>query len=159
MSAVRKDRNSKQPRTWSDSAELECHSSGSSHSFVPPFYALTPSGLSPRLLLSFAFSCRSSPSQLSSSTGSVSKEYERWSGLQSWRESPINEDRFWGANGPQPLPRSRLPLPPGPGEAAIALASSLAEMGALVLSTSDPTLKSQLSHIAFSQWRSEGLPV
>lgn len=41
----------------------------------------------------------------------------------------------------------------------MALASSLAEMGSLVLSTSDPLTKSKLSHLAYSRWRTEHLPI
>ncbi|KAK8686046.1 hypothetical protein V6N13_125074 [Hibiscus sabdariffa] len=83
-----------------------------------------------------------------------------WSGLQSWRESPLNEDRFWGPNGPQPLLQSPLSSSdtPAPLEAS-ASASSLAEFGSLVLSTSCPLTKSKLSHLAFSRWRNENLPI
>lgn len=38
-------------------------------------------------------------------------------------------------------------------------ASSLAELGALVLSTSDPLSKSRLSHLAFSRWSQKRLPI
>ncbi|XWS30020.1 hypothetical protein CRYUN_Cryun24cG0082400 [Craigia yunnanensis] len=90
-------------------------------------------------------------------------QFSPWSGLQSWRESPLNEDRFWGPNGPQPLLHSQHssshtdasnqpPLLEASG-------SSLAELGALVLSTSDPFTKSKLSHLAFSRWRNENLPI
>ncbi|XVF14613.1 hypothetical protein REPUB_Repub09cG0076300 [Reevesia pubescens] len=76
-----------------------------------------------------------------------------WSGLQSWRESPLNEDRFWGPNGPQPFLHSQH------NSSSEASGSSLAELGALVLSTADPLTKSKLSHLAFSRWRKENLPI
>lgn len=92
-----------------------------------------------------------------------SLEYRPWSGLQSWRESPVNEDRKWGPNGPQPQP-SLLHSQSQPDAydshmAAASSASSLAELGALVLSTSDPLMKSRLSHLAYSRWRLENLPL
>ncbi|GMP54844.1 hypothetical protein CsSME_00019876 [Camellia sinensis var. sinensis] len=39
------------------------------------------------------------------------------------------------------------------------LSSSLAEMGALVLNTADPLTKSKLSHMAYSLWRQQNLPI
>lgn len=86
----------------------------------------------------------------SSSSFSSSLQYSPWSGLQAWRDSPLNQDRIWGPNGPQPS--SPVPIP-------IDSASSLAELGALVLSTSDPLTKSRLSHFAYSRWRHENLPL
>ncbi|OMO93859.1 hypothetical protein CCACVL1_06320 [Corchorus capsularis] len=74
----------------------------------------------------------------------------------SWRESPLNEERFWGPNGAQPpLKDTETPL-----EVEVeACGSSLAELGALVLSTPDPLTKSKLSHLAFSRWRNQNLPI
>ncbi|TYI63179.1 hypothetical protein E1A91_D09G001900v1 [Gossypium mustelinum] len=92
----------------------------------------------------------------SSSSSSSSSQFSPWSGLQSWRESPLNEDRFWGTSGPQPLSNTEVPNTPAALEAS---GSSLAELGSLVLSTSDPLTKSKLSHLAFSRWRNEGLPI
>ncbi|XVF60901.1 hypothetical protein PTKIN_Ptkin08bG0085500 [Pterospermum kingtungense] len=77
-----------------------------------------------------------------------------WSGLRSWRESPLNEDQFWGSDGPQPQPLLQYSQ-----HSLEASGSSLAELGALVLSTSDPLTKSKLSHLAFSKWRNENLPI
>ncbi|KAG4128107.1 hypothetical protein ERO13_D09G001900v2 [Gossypium hirsutum] len=91
-----------------------------------------------------------------SSSSSSSSQFSPWSGLQSWRESPLNEDRFWGTSGPQPLSNTEVPNTPAALEAS---GSSLAELGSLVLSTSDPLTKSKLSHLAFSRWRNEGLPI
>lgn len=87
---------------------------------------------------------------------SSSSQFSPWSGLQSWRESPLNEDRFWGTSGPQPLSNTEVLNTPAALEAS---GSSLAELGSLVLSTSDPLTKSKLSHLAFSRWRNEGLPI
>ncbi|KAJ4729687.1 Ferritin/ribonucleotide reductase-like protein [Melia azedarach] len=89
-----------------------------------------------------------------SSSSSSSSQYSTWSGLQNWRDSPPNENRYWGPNGPQP--RQLSPLI---SDNQIDSASSLAELGALVLSTSDPLSKSKLSHLAFSKWRNHNLPV
>ncbi|KAK9152964.1 hypothetical protein Sjap_000444 [Stephania japonica] len=90
-----------------------------------------------------------------------STSYSPWRGLQSWRASPLNEDRRWGSNGPEPLPSPQSP-PYTEFEAdddPTASASSLSELGALVLSTSDPLAKSKLSHLAFSRWRRERLGI
>lgn len=90
-------------------------------------------------------------------SSSSSLQFSPCSGLQRWRESPLNEDRFWGPNnGPRPLLHSDTSNTPTPLEAS---GSSLAELGALVLSTSDPLTKSKLSHLAFSRWRNENLPI
>ncbi|KNA21521.1 hypothetical protein SOVF_041890 [Spinacia oleracea] len=83
----------------------------------------------------------------------TSSLHNEWSGLQQWRESSINQNRVWGPTGPEP------PLKPDHVEIPSGSASSLAELGALVLSTSDPLAKSQLSHFAYSKWRSEKLPI
>ncbi|PNX89934.1 hypothetical protein L195_g046057 [Trifolium pratense] len=84
-----------------------------------------------------------------SSSSSVSP----WSGLHSWRNSPLNENRKWGPLGPQHQPEPDLNHSPF-GEA-----SSLAEFGSIVLSTTDPLQKSHLSHVAYSLWRSRNLPL
>jgi hypothetical protein len=73
-----------------------------------------------------------------------------WPGLHAWRRAPPSELRTWGPNGP---------CSPDPPESGAVAGSSLAEMGALVLSTADPLAKTQLTHAAFSQWASGGLPV
>ncbi|KAJ9170862.1 hypothetical protein P3X46_018926 [Hevea brasiliensis] len=91
-------------------------------------------------------------------SSSASAEFSPWSGLQAWRESPLNENRIWGPNGPEPSSLS----PPSSicfNDYGLDSASSLAELGALVLSTSDPLTKSNLSHLAFSRWRNEKLPI
>lgn len=78
--------------------------------------------------------------------------YPQWSGLDKWRDSSINQDRLWGHKGPQPLlEHSNL--------SELDAFSSLAEMGALVLSTPDPLQKSKFSHLAFSKWKQNKLPV
>ncbi|KAI9177389.1 hypothetical protein LWI28_014603 [Acer negundo] len=91
----------------------------------------------------------------SSSSSSSCLQYTPWFGLQKWRDTPLNENRFWGPNGPQHSPLTPVITP----ESSIESASSLAELGALVLSTSDPLSKSKLSHLAFSKWRSHNLPI
>ncbi|CAI9089263.1 OLC1v1023810C1 [Oldenlandia corymbosa var. corymbosa] len=76
-----------------------------------------------------------------------------WSGLESWRTGPLNHNRFWGPNGPESpslQPSSSFDL---------GSCSSLAEMGAIVLSTADPLEKSKLSHMAYTRWSQEGLPI
>ncbi|XP_057955822.1 uncharacterized protein LOC131149412 [Malania oleifera] len=88
----------------------------------------------------------------SSSPSSSSLQYSPWSGLHSWRESSLNENRVWGSSGPEPQP---IEINEGP----MATASSLAELGTLVLSTADPLSKSKLSHQAYSRWRRDTLPV
>ncbi|XP_021280727.1 uncharacterized protein LOC110414001 [Herrania umbratica] len=94
-------------------------------------------------------------------SSSSSSQFSQWSGLQSWRESPLNEDRFWGPNGPRPLLQSQYSSKDAdtPNSPLEATGSSLAELGALVLSTADPLTKSKLSHLAFSRWRNENLPI
>ncbi|KAK1388832.1 Ferritin-like superfamily [Heracleum sosnowskyi] len=82
-----------------------------------------------------------------------SNNVPQWSGLQKWRDSSMNQDRLWGQKGPQPLLELTSNLSELDG------LSSLAEMGALVLSTPDPLQKSKLSHFAYSKWKQNGLPV
>ncbi|KAI8010774.1 hypothetical protein LOK49_LG06G01879 [Camellia lanceoleosa] len=95
----------------------------------------------------FSSSSSSSPSCL---------KHPQWSGLQNWRENPVNHNRFWGPSGPQSLALSGIDeVDDGP----LALSSSLAEMGALVLNTADPLTKSKLSHMAYSLWRRQNLPI
>ncbi|CAL5391497.1 unnamed protein product [Camellia sinensis] len=92
----------------------------------------------------------------SSSSSSSCLKHPQWSGLQNWRENPINHNRFWGPSGPQSLALSGFDeVDDGP----MALSSSLAEMGALVLNTADPLTKSKLSHMAYSLWRRQNLPI
>ncbi|XP_024019084.1 uncharacterized protein LOC21385874 [Morus notabilis] len=95
-------------------------------------------------------------SSSSSSSSSSSLQYSAWSGLETWRESPINEDRRWGQNGPEPQPSIRDENDP-PLTASSTL--SLAELGTLVLKTSDPLAKSRLSHVVYSTWRLHNLPI
>jgi hypothetical protein len=98
-----------------------------------------------RLRCSIAFSASSSLSPPSTP--------RPWRGLDAWRRAPPSELRQWGPAGPIP---QDLPLR---GTESIESASSLAELGAAVLSTADPLAKSQLSHLAFSKWRSLKIPV
>lgn len=88
-----------------------------------------------------------------------SLQYSPWSGLQAWRESPLNENRIWGPNGPQSLVLQSPSSAVDNCDSSIGSASSLAELGSLVLSTSDPLTKSKLSHLAYSRWRRENLPL
>lgn len=109
---------------------------------LSPTFARCSSNLKPYFLKTKPFS-------------SSSLDFSPWSGLQSWRESPLNKNRFWGPKGPQTPPSSIDTN----GTSLLDSASSLAELGALVLSTSDPLSKSKLSHLAFSKWRNEKLPI
>ncbi|XP_010457750.1 PREDICTED: uncharacterized protein LOC104739178 [Camelina sativa] len=96
---------------------------------------------------------------LSSSYSTAAKQQQQhklWSGLESWRKSPVNDLRLWGPAGPL-LPSSDSV--PADFSGLVLAASSLADLGALVLSTSDPLSKSHISHLAFSRWRRENLPV
>lgn len=93
---------------------------------------------------------------LSSSSSSTKQEHKLWSGLENWRKSPVNDLRLWGPTGPL-LPSSDSISTGFYG--LVSAASSLADLGALVLSTSDPLSKSHISHLAFSRWRRENLPV
>ncbi|XP_015881190.3 uncharacterized protein LOC107417133 [Ziziphus jujuba] len=121
----------------------------------PSLHCSLRSSLSPSPFKPKSFSS-SSPSPSSSS----SAQYSTWSGLQAWRESQLNEDRFWGPNGPQPLlARSQPSAMDAYYSSAVSSVSSLAELGALVLSTTDPLAKSRLSHLAFTKWRLENLPL
>ncbi|KAG6722777.1 hypothetical protein I3842_03G177600 [Carya illinoinensis] len=90
---------------------------------------------------------------------SSSLQYSPWSGLQAWRDSPLNENRLWGPNGPESLVLQPPSSATNNCDNPIGSASSLAELGALVLSTSDPLAKSRLSHLAYSRWRRENLPL
>ncbi|KAI4333878.1 hypothetical protein L6164_018633 [Bauhinia variegata] len=104
-------------------------------------------------LLHFKPTCFSS----SPSPASSSFQYSAWSGLQAWRENPLDENRNWGPNGPEPLPLFLSTT--SAIETAIEQASSLAELGSLVLSTADPLAKAHLSHLAYSMWRCCNLPL
>ncbi|KAI8558501.1 hypothetical protein RHMOL_Rhmol04G0099200 [Rhododendron molle] len=90
-----------------------------------------------------------------STSSSSSLNHPQWSGLHSWRDGPLNHNRLWGPNGPQPPPPSSVE----PDDASLELGSSLAEMGVVVLNTADPLTKSKLSHLAYSLWRQENLPI
>ncbi|KAI5005849.1 hypothetical protein ZWY2020_033092 [Hordeum vulgare] len=76
-----------------------------------------------------------------------------WPGLHAWRRAPPSDLRSWGPSGPCAPNADKMDAP----EASHG--SSLAEMGALVLSTADPLAKAHLTHAAFSRWASGGLPV
>ncbi|KAK7401931.1 hypothetical protein VNO78_13802 [Psophocarpus tetragonolobus] len=75
-----------------------------------------------------------------------------WHGLDNWRESPLDENRLWGEHGPEPQHFRDF-------ESPFLQASSLAHFGSIILSTSDPLLKSQLSHFAYSTLRLHNLPL
>ena len=85
----------------------------------------------------------------------LNHHHPQWSGLQNWRDGPLNHNRFWGSTGPHPPPPLAVELGDGP----IGSGCSLAEMGAVVLNTSDPLTKSKLSHMAYSRWRQQILPI
>lgn len=91
-------------------------------------------------------------------SSSSTNQHKLWSGLENWRKSPVNDRRLWGPNGPV-LPSSDSISDDFSG--LVSSATSLADLGALVLSTSDPLSKSHISHLAFSRWRNENsnLPV
>lgn len=108
----------------------------------------------------FSLAHKAIPKSLSTSISP--SQYRPWSGLHLWRQSPINEGRLWGPTGPEPPPEKSVTaaVTDDAGlHAAVELASSLAEMGFLVLSTADPFSKSKLSHLAYSRWRHQNLPV
>ncbi|PIN10182.1 hypothetical protein CDL12_17231 [Handroanthus impetiginosus] len=84
-------------------------------------------------------------------------QHPQWSGLQNWRRSPLNHDRYWGPNGPIPEPKEIQISRPSPS--VFSSCSSLAEMGSIVLSTADPLTKAKLSHLAYTKWYQEGLPI
>lgn len=84
---------------------------------------------------------------------STSFKVSPWPGLYSWRDSSLNENRKWGTNGPEPKPVPEF------SDSPFGQASSLAELGSIVLSTSDPLAKSHLSHLAYSLWRCHNLPL
>ncbi|XP_062152808.1 uncharacterized protein LOC133861111 isoform X3 [Alnus glutinosa] len=115
--------------------------------------------LSPKLRSSLRSHLPPSTFKSNSSSSSCSLQYSPWSGLQAWRESPLNENRIWGPNGPEPLVLQSPSSVIDNGDSPIESASSLAELGALVLSTGDPLTKSRLSHLAYSRWRREKLPL
>ncbi|KAK3012376.1 hypothetical protein RJ639_012733, partial [Escallonia herrerae] len=87
-----------------------------------------------------------------SSSPSSSLQHPQWPGLQNWRRNQLNQKRFWGPNGPT---ETSIESNDDDDDDACAVAlmgsRSLAEMGALVLSTPDPLTKSKLSHMAFSR--------
>ncbi|XP_016545346.2 uncharacterized protein HI_0077 isoform X1 [Capsicum annuum] len=83
----------------------------------------------------------------------------QWTGLHNWRHTSLNHDRFWGPNGPDIVPLSAKSIQESTLFDSIYSASSLAEMGAVVLCTSDPLMKSKLTHLGYCRWRQEGLPV
>ncbi|GJN38101.1 hypothetical protein PR202_gb27113 [Eleusine coracana subsp. coracana] len=96
-----------------------------------------PLGPAPRRLLAVAASASPLP----------------WPGLHAWRRAPPSDLRTWGPNGPCTSDDGEA-APHGVDDAG----SSLAEMGAVVLSTADPLSKARLTHAAFSRWAA-GLPV
>ena len=67
------------------------------------------------------------------------------------RLAPPSDLRTWGPNSPC---ASDVDEPAADDD----VASSLLEMGALVLSTADPLTKARRTHVAFSRW-AVGLPV
>ncbi|KAK6919155.1 Protein of unknown function DUF455 [Dillenia turbinata] len=107
--------------------------------FSPPlFLSLLRSNSEPRPTISFSLRSCSTTTE--------------WSGLQTWRDSPLNENRVWGPKGPEFVS-------PDSDSISLSSACSLAELGSVVLSTTDPLEKSKLSHIAYSVWRNGNLPI
>lgn len=90
----------------------------------------------------------------SSKPSSAASARRHWSGLHGWRNAPLNENLSWGPAGPH-----LLLSPSSSSEDPTASFSSLADCATLILSTPDPLLKSRLSHLSFSRWRSRLLPV
>lgn len=115
-------------------------------SFSPPHKSLNPKK---------PFCSSSSSVQYPKQEARAQLQGACWSGLDNWRNNPLNHSRFWGPNGPQP------PTVLEETNERIHLLSclSLAEMGAVVLSAADPLKKSKLSHLAFTRWFEEGLPI
>ncbi|ESQ36295.1 hypothetical protein EUTSA_v10007851mg [Eutrema salsugineum] len=116
-----------------------------------PFPTISPL-LPPSLTISSALSS-------SSSSSSSTTQHKLWSGLDDWRKSPVNDHRLWGPTGPLLSTSSTSDSLSSGAHGLVSAASSLADLGALVLSTSDPLSKSHISHLAFSRWRRENLPV
>lgn len=85
-----------------------------------------------------------------------------WQGLPGWRKSRVNENRRWGVKGPEEA--AELPLSTAHHKKSYEndnenTCSSLAEWGALVLSTADPVHKACLSHYAYKQWCNGKIPI
>ncbi|KZV52709.1 hypothetical protein F511_23172 [Dorcoceras hygrometricum] len=86
--------------------------------------------------------------------------HSQWSGLHHWRRSLLNDYRYWGSNGPVQEPAETETGPHSFSTfSALNSCASLAEMGAMVLSTANPLVKAKLSHLAYAKWREKGLPV
>ncbi|XP_051136631.1 uncharacterized protein LOC127255220 [Andrographis paniculata] len=83
------------------------------------------------------------------------RHHRQWSGLNRWRRSTVNHDRYWGPDGPIPDSSESVTISP----LVLASCTSLAEMGRAVLSTADPIAKAKLSHAAYTKWCVEGLPI
>ncbi|XP_047330635.1 uncharacterized protein HI_0077 [Impatiens glandulifera] len=119
---------------------------------MPKFTFCKPS---PTFIFRFkSFTSSSSSSSLPTS----SFNHPQWSGLHNWRHSSLNRNRLWGSSGPEPSKPS-MPSSVEVDGGPILSASSLAELGSIILCTSDPLTKSKLSHLAFSRWKGEKLPV
>ncbi|XP_031481579.1 uncharacterized protein LOC116251433 isoform X2 [Nymphaea colorata] len=112
----------------------------------------------PSRLSFFASSRRRSDD--STSTARYRHGPHQWSGLDDWREAPINGLRVWGAKGPESSlssSSSSFSLPPHRQTLESQSLSSLAEWGRLILSTSDPAAKAAYTHIAYTKWVSDEL--
>ncbi|KAF9588702.1 hypothetical protein IFM89_014578 [Coptis chinensis] len=94
----------------------------------------------------------------SSSSSSSSLHYKQWTGLQNWRETPLNEKRTWGPKGPVATTTTSTGLYNDNNDPTVSV-TSLSELATLLLSTSDPIEKSKLSHLAYSKWRRGLLPL
>ncbi|EPS66645.1 hypothetical protein M569_08130 [Genlisea aurea] len=92
------------------------------------------------------------------------RHHSEWSGLQNWRRAPLNRRRIWGPNGPaEEEVEEEVTESGGFGSQQpfriLSSCSSLSEMGRVVLSTADPLSKAELSHMAYTRWIQERLPI
>ncbi|CAN6444246.1 unnamed protein product [Victoria cruziana] len=94
----------------------------------------------------------SASSRLSDDSASTARRPNQWSGLNDWREAPIDTQRLWGAKGPQSSLSSTFSRLQHHQLIESQPISSLAEWGRLILSTSDPAAKAAYTHIAYTKW-------
>ena len=91
----------------------------------------------------------------------VAEQEQEWSGLQGWRERPLDERREWGEKGRRRS--SNVYEAPKILESmkrdGVTIPCSLSEWGALILNTPDPSVKVSLTHHAFRLWSDQKLPL
>ena len=73
-----------------------------------------------------------------------------WAGLDSWRQSGVNNLRRWG---------DKAPIGSSPPPMSTVGSSSLADYGRKVLLSSDPLEKADLTHQAWREYLAGGLPI